>query len=465
MVKNLKIFVITFAAAIINLSGSAQKPKNIIVMIGDGMGYNHIQACDNFFGEKQEFEEWNQLSVTTYCKDGFYNSDSAYADFNFVKRGFTDSGAAATALACGYKTHKGVLGLNENYYAVKNLTECAEDHLKSSGVVTSVPFNHATPAGYVAHVANRGMYYEIASQMLIGSKLDVIIGCGNPNYDKNGIKVKSGNYNYIPLEMLNDIKNGEIMLTDHNGKKQKINSCDEDDSPDVWTFISSKEDFNKTAKGKNVYKRIFGLPEVYSTLQANRDSENKNVGVPDLDILSLAALNVLNRNENGFFLMIEGGAIDWASHDSSFVRTIEETYDFNKAVKAVTKWVEENSSWEETIVLITADHETGYLTNTLITEERFNEMKSKNCKVTVPGNNKNNSTLLKFNQPGHGYAKCDHTNQPVPLYFKGAGSEMFNKKAEYYKEMNLNYDKLSNSYYIDNTDIAKILMSLLNSEK
>lgn len=463
MAKNYKMIMISVTAVLLNLSVYAQNPKNIIVMIGDGMGYNHIQACNNYFGEKQEFEEWEQLWVSTYCKEGFYNSDSAYSDFNFVKRGYTDSGAAATALACGYKTHIGVIGLNENYYVVKNLTEYAEDFKKSTGVVTTVPFNHATPAGYTTHVNHRGMYHEIASQMLISSKLDVIIGCGNPNFDDNGVPVKSGNFRYIPQEMFNDIKNGEIYIRDHTGIKQEINSCDDDNSPDLWTYISSKEDFNKIAKGESLPERIFGLPEVYSTLQASRDNEKLNEDVPDLGTLSIAALNVLNRNENGFFLMIEGGAIDWASHDSSFVRTIEETYDFNNAVKEVTEWVEENSSWDETIVLITADHETGYLTNITITEDGFNKVKSKNFEITVPENNKNNSTSLKFNQGGHGYSKCDHTNQLVPLFFKGAGSEMFNKKAEYYKELNLNNDRLSNSYYIDNTDIAKVIIQLLRN--
>ena len=89
-------------------------------------------------------------------------------------------------------------------------------------------------------------------------------------------------------------------------------------------------------------------------------------------MLSTAALNVLGKNKDGFFLMIEGGAIDWASHACSLKGVIEETRDFNTAINSVIAWVEKNSSWKETIVIITADHETGYLSNKDITAEVYN---------------------------------------------------------------------------------------------
>ena len=457
------IFKVFFIICFIILTNNcfSQHTKNIILMIGDGMGFNHIEACNNFYNEKQDYQNWESYHVSTYPKEGFYNSDSAYADFNFVKKRYTDSGAAATALSTGYKTHNGVIGLNENYYVVQNLTEYAEEMGKSTGVVSTVPFCHATPAGFVAHVDSRYLYKKIASQMLIDSKLDVIIGCGNPNYDNNGNIRDIPKYKYIPELLFKDIKSGKTMITDDEGNKRMLKSSDKDNISDPWTFVSSLSEFEELSAGNNIPDRLFGLPEVYSTLQESRDSKNKNEKVPDLETLSLAALNVLNQNDKGFFLMIEGGAIDWASHDSLFVRAIEETNDFNKAVKTISDWVEKNSSWEETIVIITADHETGYLTNSLITAEEFNKMNSKDLNLFVPNNKTNSSKNLKFNQAG-GDDKCEHTNQLVPLFIKGTGREMFNKRAKYYKEINLNYDKLSKSYYIDNTDIAKIIFELLD---
>ncbi len=462
--KAIKIMTFFFLP-LITISVYAQKPKNIILMIGDGMGFNHIQACNNYYGENQQYEKWNMLRVSTYSKEGFYNSDSAYNDFNYVKKRFTDSGAAATALATGYKTHKGVIGLNENYYSVKNLSEYAEENGMSSGVVTSVPFPHATPAGFIAHVVHRGLYQTIASQMLIDSKSDVIIGCGNPNFDDNGKKIETLKYKYISEQLFNDVISNSSMLTDNQGNKRLIQSCDEDNTPDTWTYIDSYSEFKDVSEGNNIPKRLFGMPEVFSTLQASRISSEFNQGLPDLSMLSTAALNVLAKNKKGFFLMIEGGAIDWASHDSSFVRTIEETKDFNNSINAVINWVEKNSNWKETIVIITADHETGFLTNANVNETGYNAATEKNYSILQLNNPKHNDTEFKYNQPSDEYTKCDHTNQLVPLFFTGAGEEKFLKKVEKYKKNNLNFDKLSNATYIDNTDIAKVIIDMIKENK
>jgi len=433
-------------------------------MIGDGMGYNHIEACNNYYEEVQNYQNWDQYRVSTYSKEGYYNSDSAYNDYNYVNKGYTDSGAAATALATGYKTHRGVIGLNENYYLVKNLTEYAEDNGLSSGVVSSVPFNHATPAGFIAHVKSRNFYHDIAIDMLINSKSDVIIGCGNPFYYDNGIKRETPYYKYIPEFLFNSVTSGLTIFSDTEGSSYSVLSCDNDDIPDKWTFISSFQDFEKTAKGINIPKRLFGMPEVFSTLQESRGTTEKNDNIPDLSLLSLAALKVLEQNEDGFFLMIEGGAIDWASHDSSFVHAIEETYDFNKAVEAVVNWVETNSNWDETLVLVTADHETGYL----IDSNFINKMKGKRNNYTFemssPKNIPKSYENLQFYGGGNGYlySKCHHTNQLVPLFVKGNGSELFKFIQKEYADNNLNHDLISNSDYIDNTDIAKVIIQIIN---
>src|SRR5699024_6999886 len=116
--------------------------------------------------------------------------------------------------------------------------------------------------------------------------------------------------------------------------------------------------------------KVFGLAQVATTLQQGRggDSEGKlpgevafNENVPDLPTMSEGALEVLGQNEDGFHLMIEGGAIDWTGHANETTRNIEETQDFNAAVESVVDWIETNSSWDETLLVVTADHETGYL--------------------------------------------------------------------------------------------------------
>jgi alkaline phosphatase len=444
----------------INISVFGQSPKNIILIIGDGMGFNHLKACNNFYGTTPNYQEWDTYRVSTYSKEGFYNSDSAYEDFNFIRKRYTDSGAAGTAIGTGYKTHNGVIGLNENYYVVENLTEYAESKGLSTGVVTTVPFCHATPAGFIAHVPNRSLYHQIASQMLIDSKVDVIIGCGHPFYDDDGKRRDKPAYKYISESLYADITGSSGLLTDHEGIKKPVQSSDADNTPDVWTFVSSKSDFRFLSEGKNIPKRLFGMPEVFSTIQQSRSGKEFNQTVPDLSTMSLAALNVLAQNKKGFFLMIEGGAIDWASHDSSFVGVVEETGDLNMAVETVIKWVEKHSNWKETLVIITADHETGFLTGTHVSQDGYDKLSEKNYSFFEINNTVNDSISFQFLQ-GSKYSKCDHTNSLVPMFVKGAGSGEYLKKLSKYKKKGLNYDRLSGMYYLDNTDIPKILFDLI----
>ena len=121
--------------------------------------------------------------------------------------------------------------------------------------------------------------------------------------------------------------------------------------------------------------------------------------------MSEGALNVLGQDEDGFHLMIEGGAIDWTGHANDISRNIEEQQDFNKAVDSVIAWVEQNSSWDETLLIVTADHETGYLSG----QDELPNWKA--------------LTGEAGQVPDHGWYSGNHTNQVVPVFFKGAGSE------------------------------------------
>ncbi|MCG7228641.1 alkaline phosphatase [Corynebacterium minutissimum] len=135
--------------------------------------------------------------------------------------------------------------------------------------------------------------------------------------------------------------------------------------------------FEKWTEGNvEADKKYFGLASVASTLQQGRDGNSdaaepgtdpKN-DVVDLPTMTTGALNVLGQNDKGFSVMIEGGAIDWSGHSNQTGRDIEETQDFNKAVDAAIAWVKENSSWDETLLIVTADHETGYLSGKEETE-------------------------------------------------------------------------------------------------
>jgi len=461
----IKIYFLFFISLIFN-DLSAQKPKNIIFLIGDGMGYNQMKVCEYYYQMQHIFSRWTNYWVSTYNADGFYNSDSTYNNFSYVRKRFTDSAPAATALATGYKAQDGVIGLNENFYRVKNLTEAAKQIGKKAGVVTSVPFCHATPAGFVAHTENRDNYHQIASQMFIESKIDVIIGCGHPDFDNDAKKfTDSSHFEYIYPSIWRELQKNNTELTDYLGKKRKIQSCDGDNIPDAWYFCQETSEFFDVAEGKKTYKRFFGIPKVYETLQLGRNPNKKsNSEVPPLSILAKSALNILSKNNSqGFFLMIEGGAIDWACHNGMKDRLIEEVKSFSETVETVVQWVEQNGGWEENLVIITADHETGYLTDISMNESVYNADSLKNFHILdVKNEGKNTINRMQFLQVHRLKSYVyNHTNQLVKLFVKGAGSEMFEKKLNEYSEMQLNFDKLRRSYYIDNTDIPKILFDFL----
>ena len=136
-----------------------------------------------------------------------------------------------------------------------------------------------------------------------------------------------------------------------------------------------------------------------------------NANVPDLATMTKGALNVLDANRKGFFLMVEGGAVDWAGHANQPGRTIEEQVDFNEAVAAVCRWVRRNSNWDETLVIVTGDHETGYLWG----PGSGADATGKGTWVPLVNNGEDAVPGMQFNSG-------DHTNSLIPFFAKGEGA-------------------------------------------
>lgn len=231
----------------------------------------------------------------------------------------------------------------------------------ATGVVTSVPWSHATPAGFVAHNPSRNNYEAIAREMIESSATNVIMGCGHPLYDDNTDPRPVLSYKYVGGEptwnALLAGTAGSGVDVDHNGKLD-----------DAWTLVMTREQFRALARGRTP-KRVCGTAIAHTILQLARGGDGYadpfavplNVAVPTLAEMAKAALNVLDEDPDGFFLMIEGGAVDWASHANQNGRMIEEQVDFNAAVNAVIDWVNRSSDRSETLLIVTADHECGYL--------------------------------------------------------------------------------------------------------
>ncbi|WP_058593000.1 alkaline phosphatase [Leucobacter chromiiresistens] len=410
-------------------------PKNVIVLIGDGMGYNHIDFMNaETTGEThwqverggdrkvipsgqnttptEGWQSWNHLGMSTHWVDGpVYDPAASWSDFAWNTVSPTDSAAAGTAMATGVKTYNAGLGVDENGTPVENVAERAKALGKSAGVVSSVPFSHATPAAYSSHNESRNNYHQIASEQIAGD-LEVVIGAGHPFYTDDHQRTETGSFGYIAEDDWNAVSTGQ---TDR-------------------AFIETKADFEALAVGETP-ERVFGVAQVGSTLQQSRADGAPMNDVPDLATLSQGALNVLDDNENGFFLMVEGGAIDWAGHGNESERDLEEVADFDGAVASVIDWVETHSSWEDTLVVVTADHETGYL---------YGETPGDFSPI-VPAGVEDPEALA-----AHSWNSGDHTNMLVPFFFKGAGTDQL-------AALGTKLD-LVRGHYFDNTDMANWML-------
>lgn len=437
-----------------NAADSAALPKNVIVLISDGAGYNQFDIANLYEAGQsknqvtvdpatgaiahsdstntQVYESWPvQTGQAHFSANGRagYTTEDAWGSFGWVASGATDSAAAATALGTGVKTNNGVIGLTPDAGQLLTVGEQALAVGKKVGLVTTVPFNHATPAGFVAHNADRNDYHGLATEM-IDSGVDVLIGGGHPNYtDANTARAsKFGDGSWISEADFARVTAGET----------------------PFTFVDSRAQFEQVAAGENVPDKLFGLARVSETFQYNRPglansqvlpgTDPANTDVPSLSTASQAALNVLEQDEDGFFLMVEAGAVDWAGHANQTTRVIEEQLSFNDTVEAVNEWVETESSWEETLVVVTADHETGYLAGAGSSAEAgWTPM-----------------TGAAGELPEVTWHSGGHTNALVPLFAKGAGSEQLAQRAD-------QWDAVRGAY-LDNTDVGEIVFDILGHD-
>jgi len=304
----MKRMLIVLGFVVLSLQVSA---KNVVLFIGDGMGPAQVTATRNYLAEQDKTLFFDSLPQTALVKTR--SADSIV----------TDSAASATAFACGELTNNGVIGQDKTAVygqkdgnPLKSIAYLAKEKGMSVGIVTTTRITHATPAAFYAQVNDRDKEPKIADQ-LIESGFDVFLGGGQQYFgatSKRLKKLKTHGYQYI-------------------------------------TSTTELKELNIAAVTK-----LVGLFND-SHLAFDLDRERQISPEPSLEELTLTALSILKKNPRGFFLMVEGGRIDHASHDNQARHAIGDTIAMNKAVKAVTSHVDEG----ETLVLVTADHETGGL--------------------------------------------------------------------------------------------------------
>jgi len=352
------VFLLSFAFSIPAFSQSHSRkkkesklPLNIILMIGDGMGISQMYAAYTVSRDNLNIAQCpNVALVKTLSKDNY----------------ITDSAAAGTAIATGYKTNNGFIGMLPDKTPVRSILKFAEDNGLATGLISTSSITHATPASFIAIVDNRNMYEEIARQFLY-TDIDVFIGGGYDNFAK-----RADSLNLIDSLI---VRNYQVVKT----------------IPEMMEVTTGK------------------MAALLYPVHAPKYSEGRG------DMLSLAtskAIDLLSMNKKGFFMMVEGSQIDWGAHDNDLDYVIDETLDFVKACGVALEFARENGN---TLVIITADHETGGLS---LTDDQ-----------------------LISGKPEGKFASKDHSAIPVPLFTFGPGGDQFHG-------------------LIDNTDIFKNIYSL-----
>ncbi len=442
----------------------AVRAKNVILMVADGAGFNTWLAASMYRGQvgREIYDQpgWVRLACTTFPlntatepkKTGQQDPNVVYSPlkawdpesgYKWLTSSATDSAAAATALSTGQKSYNNAINWSDLDQAMmgESLPEVAYRAGKSAGVVTSVQWSHATPAALGgAHNRDRDNYAEIAREMLAAPYLQVIMGAGHPAFDKNG-QPKKG-----------ELEEGDFRYVGGREEWEKLTSGQH---PGGWTLIEKKEDFEKLTTGP-APKKVLGTAQVATTLQQARGglikmvlpgepfAEPLNDNVPSLAVMVEGALNVLDDDPDGFFLMVEGGAIDWANHANQLHRMIEEQIDFFAAVEVVVNWVNKNSSWDETLVILTADHECGCLWGPDSDKKPFTPIQD--------------AGLGKM--PAARYNATKHTNSLVPLYAHGVGAKWFASLVRGEDPYAAQVWGISGKY-VDNTDVARVLRSAI----
>ncbi|MUG44049.1 alkaline phosphatase [Paenibacillus woosongensis] len=314
----------SLATAKENTSGAAVskgQSKNLIVLIGDGMGPAQVSAARYF----QQYEN----NVKSLNLDPYYvGQATTYADRGedggqIVSGIVTDSASAGTAFATGNKTYNAAISVSNEDVSrpFASVLEAAELNGKSTGLVTTARITHATPAVYASHVRNRDNENAIASQYL-DSGIDVLFGGGESFFLTKEEKGKRSDKNLLP---------------EFEAKGYKV--------------VKTGQNLGKLSAKDSKVLGLFGSSHV--AYVPDRTAE-----VPSLAEMTSKALEILSANENGFAIMIEGGRIDHAGHANDLPTMVQEVIDFDEAFKVAIEFAKKDGN---TSVVVTADHETGGL--------------------------------------------------------------------------------------------------------
>lgn len=284
---------------------AAESPKNVIVLIGDGMGIGPVTLTRLSLDESDP-----PLNMDTMRYAAFLKTHSANVTV-------TDSAAAASALATGFKTNNGMVSTLPDGRQVQTILEAAEKLGKSTGLVTTTTITHATPAAFGAHVEARKNEADIALQY-IEKQIEVLFG--------------GGRIFFIPKSQ-------------EQGRREDDRDLVAEAKAAGYAVLDDREDMLLAGGSK-----LLGLFQM-GPLTAEAPE-------PSLAAMTEKAIATLSADEDGFFLLVEGGQIDWKCHDNDVGGTVRQVLDFDSAIGKALDFARKQG---DTLVIVTADHDTGGL--------------------------------------------------------------------------------------------------------
>ncbi len=317
--NNRKLFSTVALLVCFCLATVAKAPKYVFYFIGDGMGLNQVVATQYYLRSCKGELGITPLSFAQFPYTGLATSYSGSSDV-------TDSAAGGTALATGYKTYNGAIGVDGGGTSVTSIAEWAHDCGVKVGVATSVTVNHATPASFYAHQKSRNDYYEIGAQLTA-----------------SGFEFFAG------------------------GDFAEKNNPDDPSAPHLYDLAC--EAGYAIVRGYDEYEALDGREDKVLLIQKADAVENTlpyaldaREGDLTLTQVTTAAIDHLydKRHRKGFFLMVEGGKIDYACHANDAAAALQEVVDFDNAIRVACEFYKRHS--KETLIVVTADHETGGFT-------------------------------------------------------------------------------------------------------
>ena len=381
-----------------------KKAKYIFLFIGDGMGVSHVALTEAYLSAKTGKIGSENLTFSNFPYTGFVTTYSA-SSFE------TCSSAAGTALATGYKTRNYFLGVSpDSVTQLKSITYKLKEKGFKIGVSSNVAINHATPAAFYAHNISRTAYYEVGYE-LWQTDFD-FFGGGGFMQDK--------------------------------GKEKDRQSLEEITRNNGYTITRGVKEINAVPA---TVKKVLAIFNENDAVQNLSYAINQKAGEAKLSDIVAAEIKFLKaREDKGFFIMVEGGIIDWTAHDNDAAATVKEVIDLSEAVQEAVDFY--NKYPDETLIIVTADHETGGLT-------LAKSGGGKQGLTSLDGQTGSVGTLDKErgraicdsinNAAGVGFTTKGHSGTFVPVYAIGAGAELFTGK-------------------LDNTDIPRRIMKAAGIE-